>query len=138
MLVSNEYKSILSCFVKEDVLAVSKLSDIDLNNTTNHKDMGDIYLGGCAMRYLEQNPIIVTGTAPDTQTVKWSDMKTGSDPDAYIEGTNLIGEIVINGSKKYYRLDLSRQLEQGHQPSVTLNKRNHTITLTYGSWCMLF
>ncbi|XP_029648254.1 uncharacterized protein LOC115222236 [Octopus sinensis] len=64
----------------------------------------------------------VTGTAPDTQTVKWSDMKTGSDPDAYIEGTNLIGEIVINGSKKYYRLDLSRQLEQGHQPSVTVIK----------------
>ncbi|CAI9736931.1 Hypothetical predicted protein [Octopus vulgaris] len=58
-------------------------------------------------------------TAPETLTVKWSDMKTGSYSLAYIEGTNLIGEIVINGSKKYYRLDLSRQLEQGHQPSVT-------------------
>ncbi|XP_052826877.1 uncharacterized protein LOC128248759 [Octopus bimaculoides] len=57
-LQSNEYKNILSCFIKEYVLAVSKVSDIDLNNTTNHKDMSDIYLGERAMRYLEQNPIV--------------------------------------------------------------------------------
>uniref|UniRef100_A0A0L8FTZ4 HAT C-terminal dimerisation domain-containing protein n=1 Tax=Octopus bimaculoides TaxID=37653 RepID=A0A0L8FTZ4_OCTBM len=57
-LVSSEYESILSCFIKEDVLAVSKLSDIDLNNTANHKDMSDIYLGGHAIKYLEQNPIV--------------------------------------------------------------------------------
>uniref|UniRef100_A0A0L8HGA6 HAT C-terminal dimerisation domain-containing protein n=1 Tax=Octopus bimaculoides TaxID=37653 RepID=A0A0L8HGA6_OCTBM len=53
-----ELKNIVSCFIKENVLAVSKLSDIDLNNTTNHKDMGDVYFDGCTMRYLEQNPIV--------------------------------------------------------------------------------
>ncbi|CAI9736936.1 Hypothetical predicted protein [Octopus vulgaris] len=73
----------------------------------------------------------VTGTAPDIQTVKWSDMKTGSYPHAYIDGTNLIGEIVINGSKEYYRLDLSKEIEQGYQPSVTLNKRKKKITIKY-------
>ncbi|XP_014785432.2 uncharacterized protein LOC106880126 [Octopus bimaculoides] len=58
ILVSSEYKNILGCFIKEDVLAVSKLSDIDLNNTTNLKDTSNIYLSGRIMRYLEPNPIV--------------------------------------------------------------------------------
>lgn len=56
-MVSCEYQSILSCFIKEDVLISSKLSDIDLSNAANHKDMNDIYLGGRTMSYLVQNPI---------------------------------------------------------------------------------
>ncbi|XP_029651387.1 uncharacterized protein LOC115224669 [Octopus sinensis] len=36
-LVSSEYKSILNCFIKEGVLAVSKLSDIDLNNNKSQR-----------------------------------------------------------------------------------------------------
>ena len=55
--VSFEYQSILSCFIKDDVLFSSKLSDIDPGNRANYKDMKDVYLGGRTMSYLKQNPI---------------------------------------------------------------------------------
>ncbi|CAI9736934.1 Hypothetical predicted protein [Octopus vulgaris] len=64
----------------------------------------------------------VSGTFPSKQTVKWSDMKTGSNPHAYIEGNDLIGEIEIGGEVKYYRLDLGRHLAQGYKAIPTVFK----------------
>ena len=56
-MVSCEYQSILGYFIKDDILVSSKLSEIDLTDKANHKDMNDFYLGGRTMSYIAQNPI---------------------------------------------------------------------------------
>ena len=47
-MVSKEYKSILSCFIKDEVLQSRKLSKIDPQDVRNQKNTDDVYLGGQA------------------------------------------------------------------------------------------
>ena len=54
--VSSKYKSILSFFIKEDILQAKKLSTIDPCNKSNHKNVDDVYLGGRAMSHLIKEP----------------------------------------------------------------------------------
>ena len=54
--VSTEYKNFLSCFIKDEILMTSKLSEVDPNDVSKYKEMKDIYLGGKAMVHLMKNP----------------------------------------------------------------------------------
>ena len=55
-MVTLKYKSILACFIKEEVLHSKKLSDIDPQDTRNQKYISDVYLGGNALAHLITNP----------------------------------------------------------------------------------
>ncbi|KAF2348465.1 hypothetical protein FHG87_020780, partial [Trinorchestia longiramus] len=57
MMVTTEYRNILSFFVTEKIMQCVKLSDIDPINACNHKKMDDIYLGGLAMMHLINKPL---------------------------------------------------------------------------------
>ena len=54
--VSAEYRKILECFIKDEVLEKNKLSKIDTTDARNYKHVEDIYLGGRTMAYLLKNP----------------------------------------------------------------------------------
>ena len=55
-MVSTEYKSILSCFIKDEILQSRKLSQIDPQDVRNQKNTNDVYLGGQAFAHLICNP----------------------------------------------------------------------------------
>ena len=57
MMVTSEYKNILNCFVKDDVMQRFKISDIDPSNTSNHKKINEIFLRGLAMVQLTNEPL---------------------------------------------------------------------------------
>ena len=54
--VSIEYKDILSYFVKEDVLNLVELDQINPKDVTNHVPIKDVYLGGRAIAHLSKEP----------------------------------------------------------------------------------
>ena len=54
--VSTEYKNILSCFIIDEMLMTSKLSEVDPNDVSKYKEMKEISLGGKAMVHLMKNP----------------------------------------------------------------------------------
>ena len=54
--VSTEYKNFLSCFIKDEILMTSKLSEVDPNDVSKYKEMKDISLGGKVMVHLMKNP----------------------------------------------------------------------------------
>ena len=54
--VSSKYKNIVSFFIKERVLNLVKLADINLHNGSNYKNLDDIYLGGRAILHLKKVP----------------------------------------------------------------------------------
>lgn len=56
VMMTTEYRNILSYYIREDVLQNVKLDGIDLNNEKNHKKLSDIYLGGKATAYLINSP----------------------------------------------------------------------------------
>lgn len=59
MMVTSEYKDLLSLFIKESLIISMKLSEIDPRNTNNHKPIGEIYLGGKTMAHIIKNPLHV-------------------------------------------------------------------------------
>ena len=54
-MITLEYKSILACFIKEEVLHSKKLSEIDPQDTRNQKSISDVYLSGNAVAHLITN-----------------------------------------------------------------------------------
>lgn len=56
-MVSLEYSNILSCFIKQEVMASFKLSEIDIRNEKFYKKLEDLYLGGRAMALLSKEPL---------------------------------------------------------------------------------
>ena len=55
-MVANEYRNILGFFIRDEVLQVAKLSEIDPNVQSNHKRINEIYLGGKASAHLIAEP----------------------------------------------------------------------------------
>ena len=55
-MVTTEYKSILSCFIKDEVIRSRKLSLIDPQDVRNQKSTNDEYLGGQALAHLINQP----------------------------------------------------------------------------------
>ena len=55
-MVTTEYKSILSCFIKDEVIRLRKLSLIDPQDVRNQKSTNDVYLGGQALAHLINQP----------------------------------------------------------------------------------
>ena len=58
LMVSTEYKVILSFFMKEEVFTQMDLSNIDPKDKKIHKPIENIYLGGRTMSLLEEEPIV--------------------------------------------------------------------------------
>ena len=52
LMVTTEYRNILSCFVNEEIMQRVNVSDIDPINTCNHKKINDIYLDRLAKMHL--------------------------------------------------------------------------------------
>ena len=57
LTVSSEYKNILSFYIKETVLNLMKLSEIDPKNKNNYKSLDDVYLGARAILHLNKEQI---------------------------------------------------------------------------------
>ena len=55
-MITSEYGSILSCFIKEEILLSKKLSEVDPEDIRNQKRVTGIYLGGQALAHLISNP----------------------------------------------------------------------------------
>ena len=55
--ISDEYRSILALFVKEEVIQKLKLRDIDVHNTALHKKVHDVDLGGRCESMLIKEPL---------------------------------------------------------------------------------
>ena len=45
-MITSEYKSILNCFIKEEILLAKNLSEIDPQDIRSQKPISDVYLGG--------------------------------------------------------------------------------------------
>ena len=57
-MITSEYKSILNCFIKKEILLAKKLSKIDPQDIRNQKPIGDVYLGGqCFFSQLLNDPL---------------------------------------------------------------------------------
>ena len=57
-MVFSEYRNILSCFIKEEVLHMFEVDDIDINQESNYKKSSYIYLGGKASAHLIKEPLV--------------------------------------------------------------------------------
>lgn len=55
--ISTEYRDILSCFVKEELILAHSLSEIDPTDKSVHKPIDSVYLGGRAMAHLAKEPL---------------------------------------------------------------------------------
>ena len=56
-MITSEYKSILNCFIKEEILLVKKLSEIDPQDIRNQKPISNVYLGGQCFSQLLNDPL---------------------------------------------------------------------------------
>ena len=56
-MVVSEYRNILSCFIKEELLHMFDVNDIDINQESNYKKSSDIYLGVKASAHLIKGPL---------------------------------------------------------------------------------
>ncbi|GFN80995.1 proteinral transcription factor ii-i repeat domain-containing protein 2 [Plakobranchus ocellatus] len=57
-MVTSEYKTFLSFFIRDEVLLTTKIQDIDPSQESLHRDLGDIYLGGKAIALLLSEPLV--------------------------------------------------------------------------------
>ena len=57
LMVTSEYKNIMSCFIKDELMTNTKLSEIDPCLEINHKHIDDLYLGGRSMTRLIKQPL---------------------------------------------------------------------------------
>ena len=56
-MITSEYKSILNCFIKEEILLAKNLSEIDPQNIRSQKPISDVYLGGQCFSQLLNDPL---------------------------------------------------------------------------------
>ena len=56
-MITSEYKSILNCFIKEEILLAKKLSKIDPQDVRNQIPISDVYLGRQCFSQLLNDPL---------------------------------------------------------------------------------
>ena len=56
-MITSEYKSILNCFIKEEILFAKNLSEIDPQDIRSQKPLCDVYLGGQCFSQLLNDPL---------------------------------------------------------------------------------
>ena len=56
-MITFKYKSILNCFIKEEILLAKKLSEIDPQDIRNQKPISDVYLRGQCFSQLLNDPL---------------------------------------------------------------------------------
>ena len=45
-MITSEFKSILNCFIKEEILFAKNMSEIDPQDIRSQKPISDVFLGG--------------------------------------------------------------------------------------------
>ena len=56
-MITSEYKSILNCFIKEEILFAKNLSEIDPHDIRSQKPISDVCLGGQCFSQLLNDPL---------------------------------------------------------------------------------